>query len=45
MKTYWFWVIREHGGPIEKLRVDAADSGAAVELIPRCVSWNFCINR
>lgn len=44
MKTYKFWIMRKRGNGYEKLNIDAADSGDAVNMLPACVTWDFRIN-
>ena len=39
--TYFFWIRRVFGGPIEKIKVTARDTWEASDMLPPCVYWDF----
>lgn len=41
MKTYIFWIRRTHASDLERIEIEANDSHAAVNKLPKCVSWDF----
>ena len=41
MKTYHFWIRREHNGAYERINIPATSSAEAIAKLPRCVTWDF----
>jgi len=41
MNKYYFWIRRTHNSNIEKISIEASNSGEAINKLPKCVSWDF----